>query len=122
MKMLKKFTSVILAVLMSVTAVTFSVDAAQQKIYGDINADGVISIVDATELQKLLVDSRELTFDESKMADVNESQKIDVADATAIQKYLTGLDGAGKTGQPYVTEEQKHSVKRKNHSCNGCDN
>ncbi len=112
MKRLKKFTSVILAVLMSVTAVTFSVDAAQQKIYGDINADGVISIVDATELQKLLVDSRELTFDESKIADVNESQKIDVADATAIQKYLTGLDGAGKTGQPYVTEEQKQQLEQ----------
>lgn len=110
MKRFKKIISVTLAALMSVTAVTFSVDAAQQKLYGDINADGVISIVDATELQKLLVDSRELTFDEAKMADVNESQNIDIADATTIQKYLSDLDGAGKTGQPYVTEEQIEKI------------
>ncbi len=112
MKAFKKITCTLLALTMGLTAVTFSANAAAEKIYGDIDADGKISISDATELQKILVESRNISFDQAKMADVDDNETVDIADATAIQKYLVQLEGWGKTGQPYVTEEQKQKLEQ----------
>lgn len=112
MKAFKKITCTLLALTMGLTAVTFTANAATEKIYGDINEDGKISISDATELQKILVESRSLSFDQAKMADVDDNGTINISDATAIQKYLVQLESWGKTGQPYVTEEQKQQLEQ----------
>ena len=59
-------------------------------ITGDINGDGVISIVDATILQKYLANL--VTFDDEQIAvaDTNGDGSVTIADATQIQKYLAG--------------------------------
>lgn len=58
---------------------------------GDVNGDGEISVVDATELQKYLVGLSSLSVDQLAVADTNGDGKISIIDATEIQKYLVGL-------------------------------
>jgi len=58
---------------------------------GDVNNDGTISILDATEIMKYsadLIDETQIIF---KYADVNGDGTVNVMDATAIQKILAGI-------------------------------
>lgn len=67
------------------------VDENMQLLTGDVNGDGEISVVDATELQKYLVGLSSLSVDQLAVADANGDGKISIIDATEIQKYLIGL-------------------------------
>ena len=72
---------------------------------GDVDHDGELSIIDATHLQRFLVDIEELEYDtapfEHCSADFGENQKYisdfnrdgerDITDVTAIQRHLVGL-------------------------------
>lgn len=60
-------------------------------IIGDVNGDEVISIVDATEIQKYLAELSSLNDNQLAVADVNCDGKISILDATEIQKYLAEL-------------------------------
>lgn len=55
---------------------------------GDVDKDGVLTVLDATVLQKYLLGL--LDFDERQLmvADFNQDGSIDILDATAIQAYL----------------------------------
>lgn len=55
---------------------------------GDVNGDGLVNIVDATEIQKYLADIVEFDETARKSADFNSDNRISVVDATDIQKYL----------------------------------
>ncbi len=58
---------------------------------GDVNGDGEISILDATELQKYVAELSALNDEQLAVADVNGDGQISVLDATEIQKYLAEL-------------------------------
>lgn len=58
---------------------------------GDVNGDGVISILDATEIQKYLASLSELNENQIILADFNKDGIISIVDATDIQKYIAGL-------------------------------
>ncbi len=55
---------------------------------GDCDDDGYVSIKDATNIQKYLVDYKLDTFD-MLSADADEDSSISIKDSTAIQKHLT---------------------------------
>lgn len=74
------------------------------KIFGDADSDGIITIVDATTVQKYIVSLIDPTAVDQQIADVDGDGIVTIMDATAIQKYIVGLDGYGKTGQPFVAE------------------
>ena len=57
---------------------------------GDVNMDGVISIPDATEIQKSAAGLVSLTDYQRKLADVNKNGESNVTDATQIQKFIAG--------------------------------
>lgn len=59
---------------------------------GDVNSDGIISVVDSTLVQKYIVGIEKLTELQKKSADVNGDGDISVVDATLIQKYIVGLE------------------------------
>lgn len=61
-------------------------------VYGDVNIDGVITVIDATDIQKYIVGLEELTADSKSAADVDSDGAISVMDATSIQKYIVGLN------------------------------
>ena len=71
-------------------------------IYGDVNNDGMITIVDATIVQKYIVNVAQLDNVNQKLADVDVDGVITVKDATAVQKYIVDVDGYGKTGEKFA--------------------
>ena len=73
-----------------------------EKLYGDINLDGQINVVDATLLQSAAVDYVRVTDTQTALADVNGDGRVSVLDVTCVQKYIAKLgSGTGKTGQKY---------------------
>ena len=58
---------------------------------GDVNFDGKVNVVDATEIQKYIVNKDGILQDGLAVADVSGDGKINVTDATHIQKYVVGL-------------------------------
>lgn len=60
---------------------------------GDVNTDGVITVADATLIQKYLADISEFESYQTVLAKVNGSdEKVTVSSATNIQKYLAGIN------------------------------
>lgn len=74
-------------------------------VYGDVNGDGDITVVDATLVQKHVVQLETLSADKQILADVNGNNTISVVDATLIQKYVVRLEGWGRTGDVYQAEQ-----------------
>lgn len=74
-------------------------------VYGDVNGDGDITVVDATLVQKHIVQLETLSADKQILADVNEDNTISVVDATLIQKYIVQLKDWGRTGDVYQAEQ-----------------
>ena len=77
-------------------------DPFNDMIYGDVNNDGLITIVDATIVQKYIVNVAQLDNVNQKLADVDVDGVITVKDATAVQKYIVNVDGYGKTGEKFA--------------------
>lgn len=67
-------------------------------LYGDVNGNGIISIQDATMIQKFGVgiNTPEVGSDLFELADVNDDGRISILDVTCVQKYLVG--GYNDTG------------------------
>lgn len=63
----------------------------KDQLIGDVNSDGIVSIADATELQKHLANIIDFDDEQLDVADTNGDGKISIIDATEIQKYLVGL-------------------------------
>ena len=58
---------------------------------GDVNGDGVVSIIDSTDIQKHLSEIITLSDTQLKAADANGDGTVSVLDATEIQKYLSDI-------------------------------
>lgn len=66
-------------------------------LYGDVNDDGVITIADATEIQKMGIGMVEV----NALGDVNGDGRISILDVTLVQKYLAGgYTNTGLVGTP----------------------
>lgn len=80
-------------------------DPSGNAVYGEVNGDGDITIVDATLVQKHVVQLETLSADKQILADVNGDNTISVVDATLIQKYIVQLKDWGRTGDVYQAEQ-----------------
>lgn len=60
-------------------------------IMGDVNGDGIITVDDATAIQKFSADIIEFSKTQVLAGDVNDDGVINVDDASLIQKYLAGF-------------------------------
>lgn len=58
-------------------------------VYGDINSDGVLTIDDATLIQKYMAELIKFNTLQSVMADFNCDGSITIEDVTAMQKYIS---------------------------------
>lgn len=74
-------------------------------VYGELNGDGDITVVDATLVQKHVVQLETLSADKQILANVNGDNTISVVDATLIQKYIVHLKDWGRTGDVYQAEQ-----------------
>lgn len=59
--------------------------------FADVNGDGMVSVDDATMLQKSMADVTELSKTRSFLADVNQDKMVNIDDATLIQKYVAEI-------------------------------
>ena len=67
---------------------------------GDSNLDGIVSIKDASDIQKAAIGLINLNSMSKKVGDVNDDGKLTVSDTTCIQRYLSNYkNGIGKTGK-----------------------
>lgn len=60
-------------------------------VMGDLNSDGRLSIGDATDIQKYLVNLKMFDENQQKLADVDGDGRITVLDVTEIMYILAGL-------------------------------
>lgn len=70
--------------------VGFDFVAVEEDIFGDVDGNGVLSVADATSIQKYSADLIEFTDSQIEAADVNGDGAINVLDATAVQQILVG--------------------------------
>jgi hypothetical protein len=59
-------------------------------IYGDINGDGVVDLLDIVRLKKYIVGSISLDSEYLEAADANRNGSSDILDIVAIKKHITG--------------------------------
>ena len=75
-----------------------------EPLYGDVDGDGTITIIDATIIQRALADLHHLSAFQQELADVDSDGEVFVLDATYIQRYLVDiLSERNRTGEPYYT-------------------
>ena len=80
----------VLICLMIAVSMILPVSAASSYLRGDADADGVVTIRDATTIQRRLVEIPTPSFDE-RAADVD-GDGLNITDATSIQRYLAEFD------------------------------
>ena len=68
---------------------------------GDANGDGVVSVLDATAVQRYLA-GYSVTAPEAadRLGDANLNGRADILDATCIQRWLAGLTAPAAIGRP----------------------
>lgn len=109
MKKLTSLISILLSLLLagcsstSVNATEVSVHSIavnDTAIFGDADCDGVVSIIDATKIQRHLVSLLTLDGTAQKLADVDNSSEVEITDATYIQRYLASISVPYPIGEP----------------------
>lgn len=71
--------------------ITLSDPESEDILYGDVDNDGVISVADATLIQRYNADLITLTDEQIERADVNFDGKVDILDSTLICKYVAEI-------------------------------
>lgn len=59
-------------------------------IYGDVNGDGVVDLLDIVRLKKYIIGSQSLDSEYIEAADANRNGSSDILDIVAIKKHITG--------------------------------
>lgn len=99
---IKRIACALLSSAMLISACTLGVSALEENttvIFGDINLDNAVSIIDSTELQKYLanmVSLEKLTEIDKNLLDINNDGAVNVEDATELQKHLADLQADEK--------------------------
>lgn len=105
---MRKFTVRITSIFLLLTLIFLSAvhASAAERLRGDTDGDGQVTILDATAIQRLLASI--ITDDDvtiSKYGDVD-GDGLTIMDATAIQRYLAGFDNEHHIGEPFDGTEK----------------
>jgi len=68
---------------------------AGTSVLGDVNGDGVITMIDVVRMARYLIDDITFTDDQLKAADVTADGKVTAADVIRLSRYLIGLTEIG---------------------------
>lgn len=90
---MRKTISLLISLLFAVSLIiTVSAYSDEDFLNGDVNLDGRLSIDDATEIQKKLVEIVIFSNQQMRLADFNLDGEINIIDATKIQKVICMLE------------------------------
>ena len=114
MKLIKKYFIILLSILTVTGACSCVADAAESddinnKIVGDVDGDGLVTVLDATLIQKYTADIIGKDELNTTTADVNLDGKININDTTKIQSYAAGISDSLYAGMTV-----KEAIKKKN--------
>ena len=70
-----------------------------QSFLGDVDTDGIVTILDATVIQRVLAELPVSAYD-AAAADTDEDSEVTILDATAIQRWLASLPTEHPIGEP----------------------
>ncbi len=79
----------------------FGPEPVKERLLGDADSDGEITILDATCIQRILADYPVSAFDMDAACIVD--SEVSILDATAIQRYLAGFDEPYPIGEPIAS-------------------
>ena len=105
---IKRIASAFLSSAMLISACALGVSALEENttvIFGDINLDNAVSIIDSTELQKYLanmISLDKLTEIDENLLDINNDGAVNIEDATELQKHLADLQANDKIGRKAI--------------------
>lgn len=108
MKQHKKQLAILLAILLTVCMIipAISVSAADTNesadntlILGDSDGDGIVTILDATHIQRGLAGFFLIRGTTALTSDADEDGGVSIVDATAIQRWLAGIDDGHPIGK-----------------------
>ena len=75
-----------------------------EPLYGDVDGDGTITIIDATIVQRADIDLKLLSTFQQELADVDRDGVTSILDTTLIQRYLAEISSSNnRTGESYYT-------------------
>lgn len=94
---------IIICPIVSMTSVQ-GIDNIHTFILGDVNGDGVVSVKDATAIQRALSEFDTLSEDALVRAKVTKGEKLIISDATEIQRYLAEFENSYDIGKPIVED------------------
>ena len=69
-------------------------------IVGDVDGDGEVTVLDATQIQRYVAELITLSDAELKRADVDGDGEVSIIDATLIQRYIADLESPEGIGKP----------------------
>ncbi len=75
----------------SSNTVKFTVKKGEGYRLGDVDTDGSISVIDATQIQMFLAQTTTLSASQQVLADADRDNAVSVMDATQIQRFLAQL-------------------------------
>lgn len=103
---MKKLLSLLLAVFLLTLSVV-AVSAENAIVYGDIDLDGKIAVVDATMMQRHI--ARIITLSETQLiaADVDGDQKLQITDVTLVQQKIAHIIEKFPIEKPAPTPDDK---------------
>ena len=97
-KLKRIFAVLLVCTMLTALFATSPISADETPLVGDADGDGVLTIVDATAIQRVLASLPVSSFDD-KAADVDADGTVTIIDATCIQRMLAGLP---MPGQPVI--------------------
>ena len=92
-------TTLILSAFLSV-----SVSTSAAQLYGDVDGDDDVTIIDVTQIQRFLAGINDPDADAQKRGDVDADDDLTILDATQIQRYLVGIIDSFPAGKELPTE------------------
>lgn len=109
MKKAIRLMSVILTIGLMIPA--FNVSAAQsQRLLGDVNFDGIVTISDVTALQRHLAQLISLDYDSQAAGDADASGALNITDAATIQRFLAEMNVEYQINEPLTLYEGETSA------------
>lgn len=89
--MTKRMISVLLTLIVLTTAAVCGTVHGSAAMTGDVDADGSLTIFDATAIQRYLADMEALSTAQQHVADVDADQTVTIFDVTMIQRRLADM-------------------------------
>ena len=107
---MKRVLSLIISLVLALSVFSvMTASAAEEPICGDADGDGTITIMDATTIQRHLVDILQLSEERLKAADIS-GDGIDITDATQIQRWLAAYQVSYPIGELIEHEEESNDT------------